>query len=160
MEITKIMKNTFKIHSLTYLLIVISILSGRFKSIVLFIFIIIFHELGHMLTAKLFNWKIDKICIYPLGGLTLFNDRVNKPLLEELLVVIMGPIFQIIITLLISKYDTNVILFSNTLLLFNLLPIVPLDGGKILNIILFLFNPLKKSIVYIVRISYIIYTNT
>ena len=157
MEYTKIMKNIFKVHQLTYVLIVISILSGRFKSIIIFLFIIFFHELGHMLTAKFFNWKIDKIYIYPLGGLTIFNDKVNKPLLEELLVVIMGPIFQLIVTFLFYRFDPNIVLYSNTLLFFNLLPIIPLDGGKILNIILFSFNPLKKSINYMIGISYLTY---
>ena len=157
MDNMKIMKNIFKIHPLTYLLIIISILSGRFKIISLYMLIIIFHELGHLSMGVLFNWKVDKIYIYPLGGLTKFNDLINRPLIEELLVTIMGPIFQIIITCFLKKYDQNIVLFSNTLLVFNLLPIVPLDGGKLLNILLYSFSPIKKSIDIAIKISYFFY---
>ena len=157
MENMKTMKNIFKIHSLTYLLIIISILSGRFKTIYLYLSLIVFHELGHLLMGLLFNWKIDKIYIYPLGGLTKFNERLNRPFIEEMFVTIMGPIFQIILSIFINKYDNNIMFYSNILLTFNLLPIIPLDGGKLLNILFFLFKPIKKSLKYIIMFSYLTY---
>lgn len=153
----KIIKNIFKIHFLTYLLIIISIITGRFKTIILFMFIIVVHELGHFLIAKLLNWKIDKIYIYPLGGLTKFKESINKPFHEELLVTIMGPIFQIIVTILLKDKDSNILLLSNFLLIFNLLPIVPLDGGKLLNLFLSAFIPYNKSIILTNNISCIAY---
>ena len=58
--------------------------------------LIFVHEMGHFLTSKLLKWKTDKICIYPLGGVTVLNDDINKSLKEEFLIVIMGPIFQMI----------------------------------------------------------------
>ena len=147
----------FKIHPLTYLLIFISLLSGRFKQICLLLLLISFHEYGHFITARLFNWKIDKIYIYPLGGITRFNDRINKPFKEELLVAIMGPLFQIILTICLKDFDYNVVLFSNSLLFFNLLPILPLDGGRILNLVLSLFKPYSKSMIITIIISYMFY---
>ena len=56
--------------------------------------LIIIHEFGHFITAYFFNWKIDKIYIYPLGGITRFNDIINKPFIEQFLVLLMGPVFQ------------------------------------------------------------------
>ena len=150
------MISIFKIHPLTYLLIFISLLSGKFKIIISFLLLIVFHELGHFLMAKVFNWKIDKIYIYPLGGITRFNDKINKPFIEELLVAIMGPIFQIVLTILLCRID-NIINISKTLLIFNLLPIVPLDGGRIFNISLSLIKPYKKSMIYTIKISYVVY---
>ena len=125
--------------------------------IIIYMSLIIFHELGHFLTALLFNWKFDKIYIYPLGGVTLFKDRVNKPFIEELLVTIMGPIFQIILTIILVNIYEDIIIYSNTLLVFNLLPITPLDGGRLTEIIMSCFLPFKKSMNYIIKISFIIW---
>ena len=125
--------------------------------IIIYMSLIIFHELGHFLTALLFNWKFDKIYIYPLGGVTLFKDRVNKPFIEELLVTIMGPIFQIILTIILVNIYEDIIIYSNTLLVFNLLPITPLDGGRLTEIIMSYFLPFKKSMNYIIKISFIIW---
>lgn len=157
MEKKKIITSTFNIHPLTYVFIFLSFFSAKFKSIILFMGLILFHELGHLLTAKLFNWKIDKIYIYPLGGLTKFNDLINKPLHEELLVTIMGPIFQIIISIVLSKIDQDIMNYNKLLLTFNLLPITPLDGGKLLNSLISYFLPYKVTLNIVIKISYIIY---
>ena len=105
----------------------------------------------------LFNWKVDKIYIYPLGGVTVFKDRLNKPFIEELFVTIIGPLFQIITAYYLSFIDNNILLFSNTLLIFNLLPIIPLDGGRLSSIFIALFVPFKKSMLYVVKLSFIIW---
>ena len=118
---------------------------------------IIVHELGHLLTAKLFNWEIDKIYIYPLGGLTKFKTSINKPLKEELLVTIMGPMFQILFFYVIKDYDDSLYYFNNLLLIFNLLPVVPLDGSKLLNILISSMISFKKSLNISILISYILY---
>ncbi len=157
MERTKIITNIFKIHFLTYVFILISLFSGRIKSILLYMAIIIVHELGHYLTGLLFNWKVDKIYIYPLGGVTVFKDRLNKPFIEEFLVTISGPLIQIIIANYLSYIDSSILFFSNVLLMINLLPIVPLDGGKLCNIILSCFISYKKSMIYAIKVSFVVW---
>ena len=119
--------------------------------------LIIVHELGHFFTAKYFNWEIDRIYIYPLGGLTKFKTLINKPLKEELLVTIMGPIFQILFFNLIKDYDDSLYYFNNLLLIFNLLPVVPLDGGKLLNIFTSTIISFKKTLKLGILISYAFY---
>ena len=117
--------------------------------------LIIFHEFGHFIVAKLFKYKIDKIYIYPLGGIIKFNDYINRKSYQELLVTLAGPLFQIILSLFLVKYDKDIVDFSNILLLFNLLPIVPLDGSKILSCFLYLIIPYKKSLTISINISFL-----
>ena len=40
--------------------------------------IVIIHELGHFIMAKHFKWNFDKIAIYPFGGCTKFNEKINR----------------------------------------------------------------------------------
>ena len=54
------------------------------------------HELGHILISLLFKWKIYKIIILPFGGLTKYNEIINRPLIEEFLVSISGILLQLI----------------------------------------------------------------
>ena len=53
--------------------------------------------------AKLLGWNVDKIYFYPYGGYTKFNDDLNKPKKEELLIMLAGPIIQIIYFFIIIK---------------------------------------------------------
>lgn len=126
--------------------------------------LIIVHELGHFLFLKIFNWNVDKIYLYPFGGCVKFNEKINKPLYQELLIMLMGPIFQLLFFLLLFHFHEQGLLsyrnyllyqnYNNTLLIFNLLPIYPLDGGKLLNILMQYLFPYKRSNSFIIILSY------
>ena len=79
--------------------------------------LIIVHEFGHLLMAKHYKWNTDKIYIYPLGGITKFDVIINKPLKEELLIMLMGPIFQVVYFYLLTflfPFPFSFFLFFNT----------------------------------------------
>ena len=127
------MKTIFKIHPFFYIFALICIITGYFKNFLVVTLIIIIHETGHIIASLLFNWKIDKVILFPFGGITIFNEYVNRPIKEEFFIAILGPLFQSILFII----DNNLIRMYNLyLLLFNLLPIIPLDGSKILNLLL------------------------
>ena len=88
--------NKFKIHPFTYIFIFIIIINGEFNKFASIMNIILFHELGHILSGLFFKWKIDKIIILPFGCLTIFDEKINKPIFEEFIISISGFIFQII----------------------------------------------------------------
>jgi len=127
------------------LFLIVIILTGNFNSFFPFFLILLIHEMGHAITGVLLGYKLDKITLYPYGGVTSFNLPLNIPLKEEFFILIMGPIMQIVGYFLLKGVFHDIYLYHYTLLVFNLLPIYPLDGGKILNILCgYIFNYLKS----------------
>lgn len=110
---------------------------------ILLLLLIFVHEFSHMTTALYFKRNASKIIIYPFGGLTKVEGLLNSSIKEELIILIMGPIgqmiFYLIIFILFKNGYVNASTFNNLtylnffLIIFNMLPILPLDGGRLLN---------------------------
>lgn len=139
-----------------------AVIIGSFIPIFLLTSLIIVHELGHFLMAILFKIEVDKIYIYPFGGISKFNISFNESLIKEFIILIMGPLFQMIFYLIIininyfDNYISLITVYNYTILFFNLLPIYPLDGGKLLNIILSSKIAFKKSLNISIYFSYFV----
>lgn len=145
-----------KIHIFFYIMITASIFTGHFKDFFLFVAIILFHELGHIIAGMYYKWEINKIMILPFGALTIFDTSINKPFKEEFIVSIMGFVFQFILYFFLRQFNINNLYILNYgIFLFNLFPINPLDGSKILNSILNLIFPFKTSYLISIVISII-----
>ena len=157
--IIKTLFNKLYIHPLFYLFIIIFFITGHFRNIFYFTFLILIHELGHTIMAIIFKIKLNRIELYPFGGHTSLNYLININIYKELLILLFGPFIQLITTYLIYYLNINVsyyfYTYSKFILLFNLLPIYPLDGGKIINIILSYFISFYNSLKYTYYISYI-----
>ena len=150
----------------TYLFIAFSfIITGHVKDLLVFTSIIIFHELGHYLMAKINKVKVKKITIYPFGGITTLDTLINININRELLIAMGGilsqSIYMIIIIILykygfVREYIYNLYTrYNNSILYFNLLPIVSLDGFKILNLTLSKIFPFDISNKLSLGISFI-----
>ena len=118
-----------------------------FKQYTFVFILIIIHELGHALTGKILGFKFDKIIIYPYGGITKFNTLENHSLNKEMIVILMGPLMQFLGYLIINYYFhyEYIKLYNYSILIFNLLPILSLDGGLFVNLILNKFFSYRKS---------------
>lgn len=124
------------------------LITGHFRDFITFTIIIIIHELGHIVGGIIFNWKINQIILLPFGAITIFKTLINTKIKEQLIISILGPLFQIIFFLIIKQFTNlspKIIYYNYALLIFNLLPIYPLDGSKILNSTLNLILPFKTS---------------
>lgn len=137
------MKNILKISIPFYITFLVFIIIGKFKLFITLTLFTIFHELGHIIVGLFFKYRIEKIIILPLGCLTIFNKKINDNIFKNLLLTLMGPIFQLILFLFIK--DEIYIKYNLILLIFNLLPIYPLDGSKILLNIFYLILPFIKA---------------
>lgn len=135
----------------------------------LFLLIIFIHESGHYFFSRFVKFKYSKIVIYPFGGLTEYDEDLNVNLNKEFISLLGGIVFQILFYLLIIKlykYEyitTHVYLIIKKinfiLISFNFMPIIPLDGGKLLNIILdkFFSYRLSNIISLIISFFFILY---
>ncbi len=115
--------------------------------------------MGHFLTAKILKVEVDKIYLYPLGGISKFFLPLNSSSIKELIILLAGPTAQVLAKLslitIIPKYKELICIYHYGILIFNLLPIYPLDGGKLLHIILTNFMPYKNSYKISIYISYL-----
>lgn len=114
--------------------------------VIVFVSVVI-HELGHALTAKMWGQNVQVI-LGPLGGTTVYGAS-SKPLsrLKEFIVVLAGPLFGFFLAgvsiLLLPKVHNNHLAYFFIFLananiiwsLFNLLPVHPFDGGKLMSIL-------------------------
>jgi len=149
--------NKIYIHPLFIMTLFIFVSIGYFRFLIYFMLLILIHELGHIIVSLLFKWNIDKIIILPFGGLTKYNEMINRPLIEEFLIAISGIIFQFLFYLSVKDFiDYEYFSFINYfIILFNLIPIYPLDGSKILNIFFNIITSFKNSLSLTIIISYI-----
>lgn len=119
---------------------------------------LVFHEYGHIRAMQYFGMKTKGIYLIPfLGGLALSDEKINTRW-QDVVISIMGPTFGLLMSLLclVAYWLTGEIFFAglatfNALLnLFNLLPILPLDGGHILKSISFSMNSVAGLVACVV----------
>lgn len=145
----------FKINSATYFLILTFLLTGLIKNIIIIYLIVVIHELGHIFIIKKLKYKIIKVEIYPMGGLTSIDKKINTKIIHEILISIFGILFQILLLIIMYILFKNSIIrestyilfksYNKTIMIFNLLPIIPLDGYIFLRSILEIIFPYKKT---------------
>ena len=157
-------KNSYIEFHNSYIIVALGfILTGNILNIIIFTTLIIIHELGHYLTAKFLHVKVKKIIIYPFGGITKLDTIINLEIDKELLIATSGIIYQFLFYLIITfLYKNNIIreytmnlytTYNQEIIFFNLLPIYPLDGSKIFNLMLSKVLPYQISNLITIIIS-------
>lgn len=154
--------NKIKINSYTYYFLILCFLCGFIKNASILFLIVIIHELGHIISIKIFKYKFEKIEIYPFGGITTVNKLINSNIYKDLIIAISGVVFQLLIIYVITNIfdfmpNTLDIIekYNKTIYIFNLLPIIPLDGSKVVENILNKLLSYKISYYLTVIISFI-----
>ncbi len=137
---------------LLFALIVIA--TGQLTHYLVLLMLMCWHECGHFLMALYFKWPIKQLRLFMFGCVMETDAFLMRPLKEQWLVVLAGPlqhvfIFLVCLMLRQSVESVTVIDFALsanvTLVCFNLLPIWPLDGGKIMYLLVNVSQPFKKS---------------
>lgn len=148
--------------------LIVILLTGYYKLFFTYFIIVFIHELGHVVVASVFNVKVDKITINIFGCSASLEDHKYLDFYKQIFIFIAGPLTYFISSFLIDKLYVNEVIslvtyykaiFTNKyVLIFNLLPIFPLDGGRILKLIIERFFTFKASKIISLFISFIFIT--
>lgn len=116
---------------------------------------VLIHEFGHALMARRFGVRTPDITLLPIGGVARLERIPEKPY-QELLVAIAGPATNIVIALGLLVYLAatgqidavrsmgimggglagRVLWINLWLVIFNMIPAFPMDGGRVLRALL------------------------
>ncbi|MTI68761.1 MAG: hypothetical protein FH751_00705 [Firmicutes bacterium] len=154
-----------KINIFFIILLAIYIYIGYFIDICIILFSLIIHEISHIVMAVKKGVKIDEICLLPFGGFIKLKSFISENPKKEILTCIMGPLSNLIIAIIfiiinecfVSVYMVEYIIRINLFLfILNMLPILPLDGGRIIRGILSYNIGIKLATKVIMILTYII----
>ncbi len=131
--------------------------------ILFFFTCVVLHELGHSLTARRYGVRVPRILLLPIGGMAEMDQIPRRPS-AELFITIAGPAVNFVIAALMipffwremlglaafelySATDTFAHLAWANLVMgtFNLLPVFPMDGGRIFRAVLASYLPYLRA---------------
>ncbi|REL23976.1 site-2 protease family protein [Rhodohalobacter sp. SW132] len=133
----------------------------HFAFVIALFFCVILHEFGHSLTARKFGIETRSITLLPIGGVASLKSIPDNPI-EEFYIALAGPLVNVVIAALLyffvpvgdflstdpdmieeqlSTIDASNFLFyllfiNVALVVFNMLPAFPMDGGRVFRALL------------------------
>lgn len=133
---------------------------------------VLLHEFGHVFAARAFGIRTPDVTLLPIGGLARLEKMPSKPW-QELVVAIAGPMVNVVIAaclLLIvgmpNPLDPGFLNFTSPigllhrlmvlnvwLVIFNMIPAFPMDGGRVLRALLAMRMPYAKATAIAARIG-------
>lgn len=129
------------LHPIFLVIAAIVIYFGNTFLFLSYLLAVILHELAHYLVAKSLGYKLNNICLMPYGAQLNLQSSILKTR-DEILISIAGPIMNLVLVLLflalwwlfpvVYVYSEYFVYANFITAIFNLLPLVPLDGSRVI----------------------------
>ena len=109
------------------------------------------HEMAHLTFAKLLHRSGESLFISPCG----FELRIKSNAAGgEALILLSGPLLSLLFAAIFYVLGNNMLFFINSVLfIFNMLPAIPLDGGRLLKLMLWKRKGAYRGNIYIKLVS-------
>ncbi|MGI6239244.1 MAG: site-2 protease family protein [Christensenellales bacterium] len=131
-----------RLHALVILTLALALAMGITREIVVLLAALCAHELAHLAAARACNLTIGYIDIMPFGGAAHIADIYDAPPFQMIVVALAGPLANLLFAVAgaalgwwgVLRFPdaARVVRVNTILMLFNLLPALPLDGGRVL----------------------------
>lgn len=155
MRIGRIGQVQLRLNWLFLLLLLFWAWAGQLAEALIIFAIVIMHELAHITVAKSYGLAVSELELLPFGGVARIDDLVEADPAVEVRIALAGPIMNLMIVALAMlareymveyEYWYALLLRTNVLLAcFNLVPALPLDGGRVLRAILTRRNGFRQA---------------
>lgn len=130
-------------------------------------FCVLLHELGHAFAARQFGIGTRDILLLPIGGVASLERMPRKPW-QEMWIAVAGPLVNVVIAIAIaaglyffsaaagataSSFLLNLMIANVILVVFNMIPAFPMDGGRVLRSVMAMFMPYAKATVIAAKVG-------
>jgi Zn-dependent protease len=130
-------------------LFVLSFLNMPPQDLVCLVAVVFFHEVGHWVGMRLFGYRNVKMFFIPFFGAAVSGSKHAAPAWQQCVVLLLGPLPGIALALLLqlafappyNSWQGQAVFILAIFNGINLVPLVPLDGGRLLDILLFARRP-------------------
>lgn len=131
----------YSLHYSFIILLICSAVVGLLDLMILYFSCLVCHELAHAYMARKKGYQIGKIKLMATGAV-LEAESDEFTFADEVLIALAGPVFNLLLCLIIIvlwwikpeiyNYTQDLCVVNLAIFCFNMLPIFPLDGGRIL----------------------------
>ena len=150
-----------KVNLYIFLFLVFFVITNQIEIYSLVMIFALIHEMSHLVCGITLGFEPETLKINPFGFSIEFKNNIldyNKKILKsnvivvkEIIIALAGPFVNLIIVVfgILFKLNNNIVYSNLLILIFNLIPIYPLDGGRILKGLLKVFLGNRKANEYI-----------
>lgn len=146
MELIKISGVSLRIHPTFLMALVVYGVLGLAAQALLVFGLVFCHELAHLITARAYGFRVVGLELFPFGGAAYCDDLFEGRKFEESIIALAGPAFNVVLLfgaqalrwqgVWTGELADDFVRFNFWLAAFNLIPVLPLDGGRVMRALL------------------------